>query len=585
MKKNWQWDLSLVFSSPKKAQEKLEETSVAISAFASRYHSRIAELTREEFAAMEKAYAQLISASEAIGNYAYLLASTQENNAKLQRIKEDMLSRLDEANKQLLFVELEVCALDKEHYDKLCDQSPNSHFWVDVRKFKPYNLSEDKEHIISDYAFHARGWQRLYKETLAAQVFKVKGEDYSEAEILAFFEEKDAGARHQAGKVLNQTMRKIAPKITQIYNNLIKNKQVENRLRGYASPVSEANLVNGISDRATQALTQASRERYKTTAHRYYALKAKWFKVKKLSYWDRNAPCAFADNKKFKWEESWPIVHKVYHEFSEEMGKIADLFIQKPLIDVYPKEGKESGFYCQPMPKPYMPYILLNYNGIRSDVLTYAHELGHGIHETLAQEGVALKSEHTNIEAEIASIFGETLAFEHLYQQESRAQARFVMLAASIEGQLNTLIRQIAFHQFEEKAFALRQKGELSVEQINTIWQETMQESLGSSVDMSQAESAWVYIHHFFDTPFYVYSYAASQCLVNALYQTYKNGEVANFKEKYVHLLKNPQGEHYFQLLKADFGLDMEQPSFWLKGLQVIEDQISELENLAKEIF
>ena len=577
--------MSLVFSSPKKAHEKLEETLSAISAFANSYHSRISELTREEFAAMEKAYARLIDDSETIGNYAYLLASTQENDVKLQRIKEDMLSRLDEANKQLLFVELEVCALDDERYNVLCSSSPNYHFWAGVRKFKPYNLSEAKEHIVTDYAFHARGWQRLYKETLAEQVFKYKGEDYSEAEILALLEDKSMEVRHKAGRIINKTMRKIAPRITQIYNNLVKHQQVEDRLRGYATPVSNANLINGISDQATQALTQAAREAYAATSHRYYALKAKWLKVKKLSYWDRNAPYPFTDNKKFKWEESWPMIHKIYHEFSEPMGKIADKFIEQSLIDVYPEAGKESGCYCQPMPKPYMPYILLNYNNTRNDALAYAHELGHGIHEALMHEGVALKSEHTNIEAEIASIFGEALTFDKLYQQETSKEARFSMLAGSIEGQLNTLIRQIAFHQFEEKTFALRQKGELSVEQINSIWLETMQESLGSSVDMSQADSAWVYIHHFFDFPFYVYSYAASQCLVNALYQTHRSGEVANFAEKYVHLLKNPQGEHYSQLLKADFGLDMEQASFWHRGLQVIEDKITELETLSEEVF
>lgn len=600
MKKNWKWDLSLVFSSPKKAQAKLEETLVLISEFSQKYRSRIAKLTREEFAAMEKAYARLVDDSEAIGNYAYLLASTQENNAKLQRIKEDMLSRLDEANKQLLFVELEVCALDNETYANLCASSPNCHFWADVRKFKPYNMSEDKEHIIADYAFHARGWQRLYKETLAAQVFKYKGEEYSEASILARLNDESMTVRHQVGRIINRTMGKIAPQITQIYNNLVKHQQVEDKLRGYATPVSNANLINGISDQATQALTQASREAYAATSHRYYALKAKLLNVKKLSYWDRNAPYAFSnkaynmeqkwpnpfpDEMPFDWENVWPMIHKIYHEFSEEMGKIADKFIELPLIDVYPEAGKESGCYCQPMPNPYMPYILLNYADTRNDALAYAHELGHGIHEALMHEGVALKSEHTNIEAEIASIFGEALTFDKLYQQETCKEARFSMLAGSIEGQLNTLIRQIAFHQFEEKAFALRQKGELSVEQINSIWLETMQESLGSSVDMSQAESAWVYIHHFFDFPFYVYSYAASQCLVNALYQTYKSGEVSNFAEKYVHLLKNPQGEHYSQLLKADFGLDMEQPSFWHKGLQVIEDKITELETLSKEIF
>ena len=585
MKKNWKWDLSLVFSSPEKAQAKLDETLVLVSDFANRYSSRIANLTKKEFAAMEKTYARLVNDSETIGNYAYLLASTQENDTKLQRIKEDMLSRLDEANKQLLFVELEVCALDNKTYANLCASSPNCHFWADVRKFKPYNLSEDKEHIIADYAFHARGWQRLYKETLAAQVFKYQGEEYSEASILARLNDESMTVRHQVGRIINRTMGKIAPQITQIYNNLIKHQQVEDKLRGYATPVSNANLINGISDQATQALTQASREAYAATAHRYYALKAKLLNVKKLSYWDRNAPYLIADNKKIKWEETWPMIHKIYHEFSEEMGKIADKFIEQPLIDVYPEAGKESGCYCQPMPKPYMPYILLNYADTRYDALAYAHELGHGIHEALMHEGVTLKSEHTNIEAEIASIFGEALTFDKLYQQETCNEVRFSMLAGSIEGQLNTLIRQIAFHQFEEKAFALRQKGELSVEQINSIWLETMQESLGSSVDMSQADSAWVYIHHLFDFPFYVYSYAASQCLVNSLYQTYKSGKVANFAEKYVHLLKNPQGEHYSQLLKADFGLDMEQPSFWHKGLQVIEDKITELETLSKEIF
>ena len=582
MKKNWNWDLSLIFSSPEQAQELSKKVLSDAQKFFQHYQGRIVQLDINDFRKMEKNYIQLKKDTDNIENYAYLVACIQETSVIMQSLKESLMSRCGEIKKKLFFVDLEICALDEKIYQKLCASSDCRHYWSNLRKFKPYQLSAKEESIITDYAFHARSWQRLYKEISANLIYKFKGRNLSETEMSRFLNYPSRLIRHQAGRCVNRTLQKISKDVTLIYNNLIKHRQIEDALRGYQAPVSKANLTNGISDKAVEALETEVMSKYATTSHRYYKLKAKILNCKKLSYWDRNAPYPFGDKKSFHWEEAWPMVHAVYKNFSPLLGEIADKFTSASVLDVFPRKGKDSCFYCQPMNKPFMPYILLNYTGSISNVLAYAHELGHGIHGVLAQNGVELKAELSNIEAEIASIFGEELMFDWLYQQETDDKNRFVMLAKNVENQINTVIRQTTFHLFEKAIFKAREKGEVSTEEINEIWCQIMQRSLGPYVNMSSAQYSWAYIFHFFNFPFYVYSYAASQCLVNSLYRTYKSEDIANFTEKYINLLTNPLGENYSDILRRDFNLDMEDPNVWRRGLELIEEKLNKLEELEK---
>lgn len=584
MEKNWNWDLSLIFTCPEQAQELSKKTLSEAQKFSQNYQGKIIQLDTDTFREMEKGYIRLKKDADNIENYAYLVACIQETSVIMQSLKESLMSRCDEIKKKLFFVDLEICALDEKVYQKLCASSDCRHYWNNIHKFKPYRLSAKEESIITDYAFHARSWQRLYKEINANLIYKFKGRNLSETEISRFLNYPAMFIRRQAGRCVNRTLQKVSKDVTLIYNNLIKHRQIEDALRGYKTPVSRANLINGISDKAVEALEAEVMSKYVTTSHRYYKLKAEILNCKQLSYWDRNAPYLFAREKHFQWEEAWPMVHAVYKNFSPLLGDIADKFTQYPVIDVYPRRGKENYFYCQPMNKPYMPYILLNYTGSISNVLAYAHELGHGIHGIFAQEGAELKCELANIEAEIASIFGEELMFDWLYQQETDDNARFMMLAKNIENQINTIIRQTTLHLFEKAIFKAREKGEVSTEEINEIWCQIMQRSLGPYVNMSSAQYSWAYIFHFFNFSFYVYSYAASQCLVNSLYRTYKSGEIANFTEKYINLLTNPSGENYGDILRRDFNLDMEDPNVWRKGLELIEEKINKLEELEEKL-
>ncbi len=366
------------------------------------------------------------------------------------------------------------------------------------------------------------------------------------------------------------------PVFTLVTNTLAKDKETDDAWRKFATPVSARNLSNQIEDDVVEALRIAVKAAYPSLSHRYYALKAKWLGMEKLEYWDRNSPLPEAPDQNISWSDAKDIVFNAYNNFSPELAQVGQQFFDNAWIDVPPKAGKRSGAFAHPTVPNVHPYLMLNYQGKLRDVMTLAHELGHGIHQVLASDKGYLLSQTPLTIAETASVFGEMLTFRALLKQSTPEQKRG-LIAAKVEDMLNTVVRQIAFFDFEKQVHDQRRQGELSAEQLGEIWMTTQREALGDAVNLDPAITPyWSYISHFIHAPFYVYSYAFGDCLVNSLYSVYQQGH-PNFTEKYLDLLKAGGSKRYPELL-APFGLDAKDPQFWAGGLKVISDLIDELD-------
>jgi len=312
-------------------------------------------------------------------------------------------------------------------------------------------------------------------------------------------------------------------------------------------------------------------------SHRYYALKARWFKKKRLPYWDRNAPLPFVKNRRIAWEDAKTMVLEAYHGFSPKMAEIAERFFSERWIDAPVRRGKSPGAFSHPTTPSVHPYVLMNYQGTSRDVMTLAHELGHGVHQVLAARNGALMAPTPLTLAETASVFGEMLTFKRLLAETRKAKQRQALLASKVEGMINTVVRQIAFYSFERAVHTERKAGELTAERLGEIWLSVQGESLGPAIKIKAGyENYWMYIPHFIHSPFYVYAYAFGDCLVNSLYAVYEKAE-KGFAERYLDMLAAGGTKHYSELLRP-FGLDAKDPKFWDGGLSVIAGMIDDLE-------
>jgi oligoendopeptidase F len=327
------------------------------------------------------------------------------------------------------------------------------------------------------------------------------------------------------------------------------------------------------------ALREAVQAAYPRLSHRYYALKAKWLGLDKLEYWDRNAPLPQADERTIPWEEARATVLEAYAGFSPRMAELAEPFFDKGWIDAPIRPGKAPGAFSHPGVSDVHPFVMLNYQGKKRDVMTLAHELGHGVHQRLAAAQGELLSRTPLTLAETASVFGEMLTFRKLLRQEENPKRKKALLAAKVEDMINTVVRQIAFYEFERRIHAARREGELTSDDIGRIWMEVQGESLGPAINLGEGyEYFWAYVPHFIHAPFYVYAYAFGDGLVNALYAVYEQG-AEGFDEKYFAMLEAGGTKHHKELL-APFGLDASDPAFWDKGLSLIERFIGELEQM-----
>ncbi|MEJ1994512.1 MAG: M3 family oligoendopeptidase, partial [Limibacillus sp.] len=550
------------------------------------YDGRLAGLTGAQLA---EAIGRFEEVEELLGrlmSYAQLLYNTDLSNAETGRFYQFVQEKVTKVSSQLIFFTLEINEIPEADLKKKLEDKDLARYapWLrDRRAFRPYQLSEDLERLLHEKDVSGRAaWTRLFDETMAALRFPLDGKMVTESQILNKLSDKDEATRKKAAKSLSSVLRENLRLFAQVTNTLAKDKSIEDGWRGHERPVSSRNLANMVEDEVVDALAGAVTDAFPRLSHRYFRLKAKWFGKEKLDYWDRNAPLPQDIDRKIPWSEAESRVLEAYRSFSPDLAEIGKRFFAERWIDAGVKPGKSSGAFSHPTVPSAHPYILMNYQGRVRDVMTLAHELGHGVHQVLSARQGYLMADTPLTLAETASVFGEMLTFQSLLREEKDPERRKVMLAGKVEDMLNTVVRQIAFHNFETRLHAERREGELLPEQICDLWMETQNESFGEAIRLDEDYRVfWCYIPHFIHVPFYVYAYAFGDCLVNSLYAVYEEAE-EGFAEKYLEMLKAGGSKRHKELL-APFGLDASDPAFWNKGLGVIEGMIDELERLDAE--
>jgi oligoendopeptidase F len=444
---------------------------------------------------------------------------------------------------------------------------------------RPHQLSEDLERLLHEkYVTGRAAWTRLFDETSAALRFTFQGAELTSAEVLAKLTDKDPVKRRDAAKSLGRVLGENERLFALITNTLAKDKAIEDGWRKFDRPVSARNRANLVEDEVVDALIEAVTGSYDRLSHRYYRLKARWFGVEQLPYWDRNAPLPEAADECISWDAARGAVLDAYGDFSPAMAEVGRRFFDEGWIDAPVRPGKAPGAFAHPTVPAAHPYVLLNYQGRVRDVMTLAHELGHGVHQVLAADQGYLLAATPLTLAETASVFGEMLTFRSLLDRETDPAKRKIMLAGKVEDMLNTVVRQIAMHCFETRLHDERREGELLPERIGEIWLETQAASLGPAIAFDEEyRHYWAYIPHFVHVPFYVYAYAFGDCLVNSLYAVYEEAS-DGFAERYLDLLRAGGGKRHRELLRP-FGLDASDPGFWKRGLALIERFVDELED------
>jgi oligoendopeptidase F len=581
-----QWDLSDLYPGRDSAELKtaLAGSDGGAKQFRSRYEGKLAALSGGDLAGAILSYERLQETLGRIMSYAYLEYCTAMTDAETGRFFQNMQERVNGISTDLLFFTLELNRIEDAELEKKLRTPALARYapWLrDTRAFRPYQLSDEIEKLLHEKSVAGRAaWTRLFDETVAELRFPVGGKELSNAEALHLLSEPDPALRKEAAKSLGKVFGENARVFALVTNTLAKDKEIEDRWRGFKRPISSRNLSNYVEDEVVDALIAAVRASYPHLAHRYYKLKAKWFGVDALPYWDRNAPLPEESERSFTWPEAQEAVLKAYAAFSPDMAAVGKRFFDNRWIDAPVKASKAPGAFAHPTVPSVHPYLLLNYLGKPRDVMTLAHELGHGVHQVLAGPQGALMSDTPLTLAETASVFGEMLTFQALLKSETDAKRRKAMLAAKVEDMLNTVVRQIAFVEFERRLHDERRQGEITAERISEIWMSVQAESLGPAIRFEdEYRWYWTYIPHFVHTPFYVYAYAFGDCLVNSLYAVYQ-GAQAGFAAKYLDMLRAGGTKRHKELL-APFGLDASDPAFWNKGLSMIAGLIDQLSALS----
>ena len=528
-----------------------------------------------------KAYEELQDRMGRIASYAFLNYVTKVDDAARAKFFGDVQEKLTQIGVKILFLTLELNRIDDEAMGRIVTQPPLDHYrpWLEeLRKEKPYQLSDDLERLFHEQSVTGRGgWSRLFSETMASMRFDVDGEMLPLEPTLNLLMVPEGEQRRKAAEALTKAFRGNLPLFSLITNILSKDLEISNRWRGFSDIAASRHLANNVEAEVVEALVTAVREHYPRISHRYYAMKAKWLGMENLEFWDRNAPITSEVERTIDWSEAREIVLSAYGRFSPDMANIARMFFDKNWIDAPVRPGKSPGAFAHPTVPGAHPYILLNFMGKPRDVMTLAHELGHGVHQVLANEQGALMAATPLTLAETASVFGEMLTFKSLLDATPDRAQRKTLLAQKTEDKINTVIRQIAFYEFERRLHMERLDGELTAQRIGELWVEVQADSLGPAVNLSDGyEVYWTYVPHFIHSPFYVYAYAFGDCLVNSLYAVYEQGE-EGFQKRYFDMLRAGGTKHHKELL-APFGLDASDPGFWAMGLSVIEKMVDELE-------
>jgi len=577
------WDLSDLYDRPDspRIEADLAAAEAEARAFAQAHAGRLAELSGSALAAALSTYEAIDERLGRIMSYAQLLFSADSTDAQAGRFYQSMMERCTDISAHILFFRLELNKLDDAVLEqKLADPALARWrpFLRDLRVWRAHQLSDELERFVHERDVTGRAaWSRLFDETVAGMKITIGGEALSVSDALNRLSDRDRSVREAAGHAIGEAFGDRIKLFSLITNTLAKDKEILDGWRKFPTPATERNLSNVVEDAVVAALVTAVTGDFPRLSHRYYALKARWLGLEKLQHWDRNAPLPADTDTRVSWPQAQARVLDAYSAFDPEMGAVGRRFFDNGWIDAALRPGKAGGAFAHPTVPSVHPYILMNYHGRTRDVMTLAHELGHGVHQVLAGAQGHLMSGTPLTLAETASVFGEMLTFRALLDSETDPARRRIMLAGKVEDMLNTVARQIAFYRFETLVHDERRNGELLPERIGEIWRQVQTESLGPVFEFTpEYDVFWSYVPHFIHSPFYVYAYAFGDCLVNALYAVYQSGH-PGFAAKYLDMLR-AGGTKVHKDLLAPFGLDASDPAFWRRGLDVISGFIDELE-------
>jgi len=571
----------------------IEVAKAEAAAFAGTYAGKVAGILADPAGA--QALADALAAYEAlderlgrIGSFAGLIYATDTTNGAFAKFYGDVQEQLTGISSTILFFTLDLNHIEDSDLEAAYEASTalaRYRPWLTAaRTWRPYQLSDDLEKLLLEKRVSgAAAWNRLFDETMAGLRFDIDGTQVPIEPALNTLSDADPTVRERGAQALADCFARNISTFTLITNTLAKDKETEDRWRGYDDVAQARHLSNQVEPEVVDALASAVESKFETVSHRYYALKARMVGVEQLNYWDRNAPLPQSDDRKLSWDDARRTVLDAYKGFAPDMADIAGRFFQpdggSSWIDAQIRPGKSPGAFSHPTVPSAHPYVLLNYQGKLRDVMTLAHELGHGVHQVLAGPQGQLLSQTPLTLAETASVFGEMLTFRALLADAQDVAARRAMLTSKVEDMINTVVRQTAFYMFERDVHLRRRDGELTSDDIGRIWMGVQERSLGPAIKLNEGyETFWCYIPHFIHSPFYVYAYAFGDCLVNSLYRVYEQGH-PDFASAYLDMLRAGGTKHHSELL-APFGLDARTPDFWAGGLSVIEGLIDELEGL-----
>jgi oligoendopeptidase F len=579
-----EWDLSDLYpatDAPEIARDK-DWLAGECAAFAKDYQGKLADLSADQMLNAVQRYEKIDLIAGRLMSFAGLRYYQHTTDPERAQFMSNMQEAITVSTTPLVFWGLEFNRLEDDHFEGLmaanADLARYRPIFDRMRAMKPYQLSDELEKFLHDQSMvGAAAWNKLFDETIAGLSFDVDGEELGIEATLNLLTDQNRDRREAGARALAEKFGERIGLFARVHNTLAKEKEIEDRWRKLPTPQMGRHLANHVEPEVVEALRNAVVAAYPRLSHRYYALKAKWLGLDTLEVWDRNAPLPMEDDRLVHWDEARKVVSEAYADFDPRMAELAEPFFTDGWIDAAVKEGKAPGAFAHPTVADAHPYVMLNYLGKPRDVMTLAHELGHGVHQRLAAgQGELLSSTPLTL-AETASVFGEMLTFRKMLSRAKSDAERKVMLAGKVEDMINTVVRQIAFYDFECKLHAARAESELTPDDINALWMSVQAESLGPVFNfMDGYETFWAYIPHFVHSPFYVYAYAFGDGLVNALYAVYEEGG-DDFQEKYFDMLKAGGSKHHKDLL-APFGLDASDPAFWDKGLSMIEGFIDQLE-------
>jgi oligoendopeptidase F len=586
-----EWDLSDLYSgieAPEVTRDLLRMDSESV-AFETDYKGKLAEHTAKEdggkwLAEAVRRYETIDDLAGRLGSYAGLIHAGDSVDPAISKFYGDISERLTNASVHLLFFALELNRIDDPVIERAMQTPELGHYrpWIeDLRKDRPYQLEDRVEQLFHEKSQSGyTAWNRLFEQTISGLRFRIGGKELAIEPALTLLQDRAGEKRKAAGQALAKTFKASERTFTLVTNTLAKDKEISDRWRGFQDVADSRHLNNRVEREVVDALVGSVRAAYPRLSHRYYRLKAGWFKKKRLAHWDRNAPLPFAATGNIGWPDAKNMVLSAYRGFSPEMASIAERFFTDRWIDAPVRPGKAPGAFSHPTTPSAHPFVLMNYQGKPRDVMTLAHELGHGVHQVLAARNGALMAPTPLTLAETASVFGEMLTFKRLLAETSSTRQRQALLAGKVEDMINTVVRQIAFYSFERAIHTERRSGELTAERIGEIWLSVQGESLGPAIDIRPGyENFWMYIPHFIHSPFYVYAYAFGDCLVNSLFAVYEKAQ-SGFADRYLAMLAAGGTKHYSELLRP-FGLDAKDPRFWDGGLSVISGLIDELESIS----